>query len=77
KPGSYGSSTPSAAVTYSFVHQAQLPNAQDFKIRVVVDNLAANTTVSGFSTGIYLTSGGTQVAKVQNEDGTWPSAFAY
>ncbi len=77
KPGSYGSSTPGAAVTYSFVHQAQLPNAQDFKIRVVVDNLAANTTVSGFSTGIYLTSGGTQVAKVQNEDGTWPAAYAY
>ena len=77
KPGSYGSSTANAAVTYSFVHQVQLPNAQDFKIRVVVDNLPANTTVSGFSTGIYLTSGGTQIAKVQNEDGTWPSAFAY
>ncbi|WP_420848825.1 endonuclease [Paenibacillus antarcticus] len=77
KPGSYGSSTASAALTYSFVHQAQLPNAQDFKIRVVVDNLPANSTVSGFSTGIYLTSGGTQIAKIQNDDGIWPSAFGY
>lgn len=76
KAGSYGGPTASAAATYSFVHQAQLPNAQDFQIRVVVDNLPANTTVSGFSTGIYLT-GGTQVAKIQNEDGTWPASYAY
>lgn len=76
KAGSYGGPTASAAATYSFVHQSQLPNAQDFQIRVVVDNLPANTTVSGFSTGIYLT-GGTQVAKIQNEDGTWPASYAY
>lgn len=76
KAGSYGGPTASAAATYSFVHQAQLPNAQNFQIRVVVDNLPANTTVSGFSTGIYLT-GGTQVAKIQNEDGTWPASYGY
>lgn len=76
KAGSYGGPTASASAAYSFVNQAVLPNAQEFQIRVVVDNLPANTTVSGFSTGIYLT-GGTQVALIQNEDGTWPTAYAY
>lgn len=76
KPGSYGSSTVVTNPVYSFVHQDQLPNAQDFKIRVVVDNLTPNSTVSGFSAGIYLT-GGTQVALVQREDGTWPTTYGY
>ncbi|ANY66430.1 endonuclease [Paenibacillus sp. BIHB 4019] len=76
KPGSYGGPTTSANAAYSFVKQATLPNAQDFQIRVVADNLPANTTVSGFSAGIYLT-GGTQVAMVQNENGTWPTAYGY
>lgn len=73
KPGSYGG--PIRPV-YSFVHQAQLPNAEQFQIRVVIDNLAPNSTVSGFSTGIYLT-GGTQVAQFQNADGSWPTAYGY
>lgn len=76
KPGSYGSSTTVTNPAYSFVHQAQLPNAQDFQIRVVIDNLTPNSTVSGFSAGIYLT-GGTQVALVQKDDGTWPTAYGY
>ncbi|MEF2967721.1 endonuclease [Paenibacillus sp. M1] len=74
KAGSYGGTE--VEVTYSFVHQTTLPNAADFQIRVVADNLPANSTVSGFSTGIYLT-GGTQIAKIQNADGTWPSAYGY
>ncbi|MEK5389414.1 endonuclease [Margalitia sp. FSL K6-0131] len=75
--GSYGS-TKSAPVnpTYSFVHQATLPNAQAFQIRVKLDNLAPGQTVSGLSLGIYLT-GGTQVAMIQNPDGTWPTAYNY
>ncbi|RCX20714.1 hypothetical protein DFP94_103447 [Fontibacillus phaseoli] len=76
KAGSYGGLTVNGQVTYNFVHQAMLPNAQDFQIRVVVDNLPANATVSGFGTGIYLT-GGTQIAKIQNANGTWPSAYGY
>ncbi|WP_410771553.1 endonuclease [Fontibacillus sp. BL9] len=76
KAGSYGGLTVNGQVTYSFVHQATLPNAQDFQIRVVVDNLPANATVSGFGTGVYLT-GGTQVAKIQNSNGTWPTAYGY
>ncbi|SDD69795.1 HYR domain-containing protein [Paenibacillus sp. UNCCL117] len=74
KPGSYGATGTNA--TYSFVHQAQLPNAQEFQLRVVVDRLPAHTTVSGFSAGIYLT-GGTQVALFQNADGTWPTSYNY
>ncbi|WP_256865540.1 DUF5689 domain-containing protein [Paenibacillus sp. 32352] len=76
KPGSYGGATAAPTAAYSFVHQAQLPNAQQFQIRVVADNLPAYGTVSGFSAGIYLT-GGTQVAQIQNADGTWPTAYGY
>lgn len=76
KPGSYGGATASPTAAYSFVHQAQLPNAQQFQIRVVVDNLPAYGTVSGFNAGIYVT-GGTQVAQIQNADGTWPASYGY
>lgn len=76
KAGSYGGPAATAAAAYSFVHQSQLPNAQDFQIRVVADNLTPYATVSGFSAGIYLT-GGTQVAQIQNADGTWPTAYGY
>lgn len=76
KAGSYGGPTASANAAYSFVHQAKLPNAQDFQIRVVFDNLPANSTVSGFSTGIYLSTGA-QVALFQKDDGTWPTTYAY
>ncbi|WP_426334891.1 DUF5689 domain-containing protein [Paenibacillus silvae] len=76
KPGSYGGPASSANAVYSFVKQDTLPNAEDFQIRVVVENMAPNTTVSGYSAGIYLT-GGTQVAMIQNENGTWPSSYGY
>lgn len=77
KAGSYGGPAATASAAYSFVHQATLPNAVDFPVRVVVDNLPASTTVSGFSVGIYLISGGTQIAMIQNADGTWPAAYGY
>lgn len=76
KPGSYGGPASSANAAYSFVKQDTLPNAEDFQIRVVVENMAPNTTVSGYSAGIYLT-GGTQVAMIQNENGTWPTSYGY
>lgn len=76
KPGSYGGPIIDDHVVYGFEHQNVLPNAEDFQIRVAVDNLPANSTLSGFSVGIYLT-GGTQIAKIQNADGTWPSAYGY
>jgi DNA/RNA endonuclease YhcR with UshA esterase domain len=77
KAGSYGGPAATANTTYSFVHQAVLPNAVDFPVRVVVDNVPPSTTVTGFSAGIYLVSGGAQIAKVQNADGTWPTANGY
>jgi len=76
KPGSYGGTTVSASPVYSFVHQSVLPNASEFQIRVLIDNLPANSTVTGFSAGIYVT-GGTQVAMTQRADGTWPAAYGY
>jgi hypothetical protein len=66
----------STTLTYSFVHQAQLPNQEVFQIRVVADGLTPNSTNTGYNVGIY-TSNGTQVAKVQNADGTWPSSYGY
>ncbi|WP_425262365.1 OmpL47-type beta-barrel domain-containing protein [Paenibacillus pectinilyticus] len=77
KAGSYGGPAATANTAYSFVHQAVLPNAVDFPVRVVVDNLPPSTTVTGFSVGIYLVTGGSQIAKVQNADGTWPTANGY
>lgn len=76
KAGSYGGPASSANASYSFVKQDTLPNAEDFQIRVVVENMAPNTTVSGYSAGIYLT-GGTQVAMIQNDSGTWPTSYGY
>lgn len=76
KAGSYGGPASSANAAYSFVKQDTLPNAEDFQVRVVVENMPPNTTVSGYSAGIYLT-GGTQVAMIQNESGTWPTSYGY
>jgi DNA/RNA endonuclease YhcR with UshA esterase domain len=80
-PGSYGYAgtvvqPPTGTPAYSTVHQAQLPNASEFQVRFVADNLAPFATVSGFNLGIYLT-GGTQVGQVKNDDGTWPTAYGY
>ncbi|WP_224753286.1 DUF6359 domain-containing protein [Paenibacillus terricola] len=77
KPGSYGSTTaPAVEAQYALVHQATLPNAVPFQIRVTVNNLLPGQTVTGLTAGVYLT-GGTQVAKVQNADGTWPTSYGY
>nr|WP_248930790.1 DUF6359 domain-containing protein [Paenibacillus hamazuiensis] len=77
KSGSYGSTQqPPVQAQYSFVRQSTLPNAQQFQIRVTADNMLPGQSVSNLSVGIYL-SGGTQVAKFQNADGTWPSSYGY
>ncbi|MGK9251395.1 endonuclease [Paenibacillus humicus] len=65
-------------VGYDFVSQATLPNnGSEFQIRVNASGLTPSSTLSGYSLGIYLTASGTQIAQVQNDDGTWPSAYAY
>lgn len=77
KPGSFGGPAATANAAYGFVHQAVLPNEEEFQVRVTADNLPAGTTLSGFTLGIYLVSGGTQIAQVQNSDGSWPSSYGY
>lgn len=76
KPGSYGSSQPPAVEpVYAFVHQSQLPSAQEFTIRLTADGLNPGQTVTGLAVGIYL-SGGEQIARFKNSDGSW-SAYGY
>jgi DNA/RNA endonuclease YhcR with UshA esterase domain len=75
-PGSYGSTAVVNNPIYSTVKQATLPNAEPFQIRVVADNMVPHSTISGLNIGIYL-PGGTQVAQVQNPDGSWPTAYGY
>ncbi|MCX7571190.1 endonuclease [Tumebacillus sp. DT12] len=76
-PGSFGSANVAPATpTYSTVKQATLPNAEAFQLRIVADNLAPFSTVSGVNFGIYL-AGGTQVGQMQNADGSWPTAYGY
>lgn len=76
KPGSYGGPDAPPIVNYGFVKQDVLPNAAEFQIRVVAEHMPANTTVSGFTAGIYL-PGGAQVAMVQNANGSWPTSYGY
>lgn len=75
--GSYGSSKEAPKqIEYKLVHQSTLPNQSEFKIRVELNNLDPNATVSGLKIGMYV-SGGQQVAMFQNEDDTWPSSYNY
>ncbi|RUS45171.1 endonuclease [Cohnella sp. AR92] len=76
KPGSYGGATVTGTPAYSFTTPASLSTTAPTQIRVNFTNLPANSTVSGFQIGVYLT-GGTQVGKIQNADGTWPSSYGY
>lgn len=77
RAGAYGGPAATASAVYNFTHQSVLPNAQNFQIRVSADNLPAGTSVSGFQVGVYQVSGGTQIAKIQNSDGSWPSSYGY
>ena len=77
KPGSYGSSsTTNTTPGYSFVHQATLPNQYQFQVKIVKNGMTPNSTESNYNIGVY-TSTGTQVAKVQNDNGTWPTSYGY
>lgn len=80
KSGSYGYNsgvvTPNPTAAWSFAHQATLPNQYTFKVRIVATGWAANSTQTGFNLGVYNGSG-TQIAKVQNADGSWPTAYGY
>ncbi|RSL33591.1 endonuclease [Salibacterium salarium] len=76
-PGSYGSEEdPVKDPDYAFHHQDTLPNDESFTLELVIDDLNANQTISGYDIGMYL-DGGQQVAQVQNEDGSWPAGYGY
>jgi DNA/RNA endonuclease YhcR with UshA esterase domain len=76
-PGSYnGPKKENPNPVYSFVHQDILPNADTFQIRVVLDKLNPSQVVSDLQVGIYV-DGGQQVAKFQQDDGTWPTNYGY
>ncbi|MNW61932.1 hypothetical protein D3C74_400280 [compost metagenome] len=77
KSGSYGvAGTSTTNPAYVFEHQATLPNQYEFQVNVILSGLTANSTTSGYSLGIY-NSSGTQVAKIKNSDGSWPSSYGY
>ncbi|MFD0695228.1 DNA-binding protein [Paenibacillus sp. GCM10027628] len=77
KAGSYGyGSSTNTSDPYAFIHQSTLPNQAVFQVKIILNGLTANSTVSGYNLGIYNGSG-TQVAKVQNSDGSWPSSYGY
>ncbi|MGG2067147.1 DNA-binding protein [Bacillus sp. S14(2024)] len=76
KPGSYGYNGNISTSDYSFIHPSILPNSGIFQVKVQVNHLLPNATYNNYSLGIY-TSGGMQVAKIQNENGTWPSSYGY
>ncbi|AWC27570.1 DNA-binding protein [Bacillus cytotoxicus] len=78
KPGSYGYKGSIATPVHNYVvtHPSVLPNNEVFQIKIQVNNLLPNTTYNNYSLGIFI-AGGTQVAKVQNSNGTWPSTYGY
>ncbi|EJR02069.1 hypothetical protein [Bacillus cereus] len=76
KPGSYGYNGAVTTSDYVITHPSILPNNEVFQMKIQVNNLLPNTTYNNYSLGIF-TTGGTQVAKVQNTNGTWPSTFGY
>ncbi|GGE59042.1 endonuclease [Priestia taiwanensis] len=76
-PGSYnGPKKENPTPAYSIIHQDVLPNAEEFQIRVVLDQLTPNQVVTDLQVGIYV-DGGQQVAKFKQENGTWPSSYGY
>ncbi|WP_438358007.1 DNA-binding protein [Brevibacillus dissolubilis] len=74
--GGTGGYTCGTGIYYCFQHQATLPNGVEFPVRVVLDNQTPNTTISNLNLGVY-NSSGTQIAMVQNANGTWPTAYGY
>ncbi|HEU4963676.1 MAG TPA: DUF5689 domain-containing protein [Bacilli bacterium] len=77
KPGAYGSTqAPPAHPVYKLVYPSTIPNAEEFQVRVVADDMNPLSTVNNFNIGMYI-SGGQQVMQVQNDDGTWPTSYGY
>ncbi|MCX7571191.1 DNA-binding protein [Tumebacillus sp. DT12] len=81
KTGSYGAggtvtNPPPTSGPWGFVHQSILPNQYTFQVKVVATGWTPGSTQSNFNLGVYNTSG-SQIAKVQNANGTWPTSYGY
>ncbi|WP_342471543.1 DNA-binding protein [Metasolibacillus sp. FSL H7-0170] len=62
---------------YKFILPAILPkNGEAFPVQVVIQKLAANTTITNAQVQFYL-SNGTGISQIQNADGSWPSSYGY
>lgn len=76
-PGSYGSNlAPGKEPIFTLTHTDPIPSDRTFEVEVNVKDLAPNQKISELTFGMYL-DGGQQIAKVQNQDGSWPKSFGY
>lgn len=76
-PGSFGSTedpNPEPALTLNY--DSVIPNDEPFTLEIIAEGLKPGQTINGYNLGIYL-DGGQQIAKVQNDDGSWPKTFGY
>ncbi|MDQ0215149.1 uncharacterized protein YdeI (BOF family) [Oikeobacillus pervagus] len=75
--GSFGSSEqPLLESTYSLTYETPLTQGEPFSVQVKMEGLKPGQMMTGYTLGIYI-AGGQQIAKVQNEDGSWPSHYGY
>lgn len=70
-----GTTDPGAGAGISMTHLATLTAGQTFQVTVKATSLTPNSTVT-LQLGTYIT-GGTQVGRVQKDDGTWPTDYNY
>lgn len=76
-PGSYGSTVaPGKEPIYTLTHPDTIPYDRTFTVEITAKDLAPNQIISDLNFGIYL-DGGQQIAKVQNQDGSWPKNYGY
>lgn len=62
---------------YQLALPATLPsNGSAFQVKVTINGLTANTTISNAQIQFYLT-GGTAISQIQNTDSTWPTNYGY
>src|SRR5690606_15250995 len=62
--------------TYSLTYETLLTQGEPFSVQVKMEGLKPGQMMTGYTLGIYI-AGGQQIAKVQNEDGSWPSHYGY
>ncbi|GGG14554.1 DNA-binding protein [Lysinibacillus alkalisoli] len=75
--GSFGSSElPIAEPLYRLLHNAIMANHTTETVTVKIEGLQPNQMITDITLGAYIT-GGQQIAKVQNINGSWPTSYGY